>query len=376
MKNYILLFDMDGVLLTPGGYHQSLMESVNRIGSSLGAPQTELREDQIARFEALTVTNEWDSLAICIALTLIHIWRFDDSIRFRGISNQPRKITDQSPDFNAFLADFTDVGDLPGHAALAMLIKKHVNLSQTQREHLSEILLNCRDIYKSPILPIHQEIVLGSLEFERNYQLKPQLNIDSYLLHYDKPVMTQHQVSVLQDWLAKPTHHAGILTNRPSRTPSDYLSSPEAELGASLVGWDSMPLLGSGMLAWFAVTKHKLPDFVYFKPSPVHTLGLLQMIAGNPLEKALNTATALANNHGNKDEWLWLHGSKIFIFEDSAKGLKSGLSALERLNDIGVHPDFHFVGVTDNPIKYQALQGLAHTIIRNINEFNWHELEI
>jgi hypothetical protein len=376
MKNSILLFDMDGVLLKPGGYHRSLMESVKRIGHALGAPQTELREDQIAKFEALTVTNEWDSLAICTALTLIHIWQFDDSVRLEGLSATTGIITDQAPDFDAFLENFTDVGDLPGHAAYAHLLKKHRYLSQAQTDHLAEILLNCRDIYHSLTLPIHQEIVLGSVEFERNYNIKSQLNIDSYLFQHDKPVMTQQHSQALQNWLANPNHHAGILTNRPCRTPKDYLSSPEAELGANLIGWDHLPVLGSGLLAWYAVTQQKLPDFTYFKPHAVHTLALLQMIAGCPTKDALAKATSLSRKEGNNNAWAWLKGSRITIFEDSAKGLKSGIAARYCLEDIGIYADFYFVGVTDNSIKYQALQQLSDVIIPNINEIDWQELDI
>jgi hypothetical protein len=35
----IILFDMDGVLLQPRGYHTALQTSVKRIGQALGVPE-------------------------------------------------------------------------------------------------------------------------------------------------------------------------------------------------------------------------------------------------------------------------------------------------------------------------------------------------
>ena len=52
MSQKILLFDMDGVLLEPGGYHKALTETVRLIGESLGYKNVELTPADIAAFEA------------------------------------------------------------------------------------------------------------------------------------------------------------------------------------------------------------------------------------------------------------------------------------------------------------------------------------
>jgi hypothetical protein len=72
--------------------------------------------------------------------------------------------------------------------------------------------------------------------------------------------MTDQQYILLREWLKLPNHKAGILTNRPSRSPDGYLSSPEAELGMALIGLEDLPYVGSGILAWFAVNNCQLPD--------------------------------------------------------------------------------------------------------------------
>ena len=82
MTKSIILFDMDGVLLEQEGYHTALMAAVKRIGAALGMPNAAITPTEIARFEAMSVTNEWDSQSICAALMLIDLWKQDGSIRY------------------------------------------------------------------------------------------------------------------------------------------------------------------------------------------------------------------------------------------------------------------------------------------------------
>jgi len=374
MTHQFFLFDMDGVLLRPKGYHHALQASVKRVGIALGAPNTELNADQIARFEALDVTNEWDSLAISTALILIHIWEVNPDVRLNGLVPHPEIITRSKPDFDLFLDRFSSSGTLPGHSAYQFLLKEHLWLSGEQQSHLSIILHHCRDIFKSPTLPGHQETVLGSRVFEDNYRLTSQLNMDSYLLKFDRPLIEKKQKDSLYDWLTDPNHHAGIMTNRPSSTPPGYLSSPEAELGAKLVGFDDLPVLGSGMLAWYAVNQHKIPDFTFLKPNPVHALALLQMAMGVPPIKALDIAADLWLGESGENEWVFMNNARVTIFEDAAKGLRCGIAAKKLLANIGIGIDLNLIGVTQNPIKYRALQNIADRVVSGIKDIQWNEI--
>jgi len=365
------LFDMDGVLLKPLGYHTSLRTSVKRIGKALGAPKTELTTDEIAKFEALSVTNEWDSVAICTAVILVHIWGGDGSIRLDGLKPRPQTVTIEKPDFSAFLDTFHQVGHLPGQSAYQKLMTDHPWLNDGQQDYLALVLQHSRDIYTSPTLPGYQETVLGSEAFQKNYGLPPQLQIASYLVTHDQPFLNQDQTTAFRRWLARPGNAAGILTNRPCRTPAGYLSSPEAELGAKLVGLENLPLLGSGLLAWYAVTQRSLPDHTYLKPNPVHTLGLLQMILGEQPETALSRAALLADGQGDRADWEALEGARVVIYEDAAKGLQSGIAAREKLAAIGIRIDLKLIGVTDHSTKHRALEGLADEIIPAIHHLDW-----
>ncbi len=373
MEQQIIIFDMDGVLLSPGGYHQALRASVRRVGLALGVPGTDLTADQNAQFEALNITNEWDSLAICAALTLVHVWQADPKIRLDGSGPRAETIVDQPPDFDIFLRLLPDGGDLPGETVLEFLLSHHPWLDSAQRSHLSEVLINCRDIYQSLTLPAHQETVLGSENYHRHYNLEPRLNTISYLQQFDRPLLRQAQYTALRQWHQIPNHHAGIMTNRPSRTPPDYISAPEAELGLQLIALSDLPYIGSGILGWFATQHCQLPAHTFLKPNPVHALALIQACLGHPLRDALEMAASLWRGESPREDWSMLHGAKMAVFEDSAKGLRSVNDACLLLADLGVHITPTLVGVTDNPVKREPLEDLADNVIEDINQVHWFE---
>lgn len=373
MKQKFILFDMDGVLLKSGGYQQSLQTSVNRIAKALGVPQAKITSDQIAQFEALSITNEWDTLAISIALVLVHVWQFDGSIRLTSdISRSTKSIPIESPDFQQFLNTFDDVGPLPGESAFHKIIGENTWLNPSQKKHLKDILFKCRDIHNSLTLPIHQETVLGSREFHANYELQPQLNIESFLLKYDQPIMSRELSSKLRAWLLEKNHHVGILTNRPNSTPGEFISAPEAELGAKLVGMEDYPILGSGMLNWYAETQCSLPQHTFLKPNAVHALGLMQICLGQSPGEAISRAVELWHeNKSSISHWRPLQDADVLIFEDSIKGLQSGMNAKRLLKRIDININLKCIGVTDNPIKKRALLDIADEVIPTINHYRW-----
>jgi hypothetical protein len=374
MTRQILLFDMDGVLLIPGGYCESLKSSVKRMGLALGMSSVDLTNDQIARFEARSITNEWDTLAICTVLSLLEIWQSDPEVRLNSLVPKKDRLSSQTPAYDDFLDSFTHVGSLPCRSAYEKIIQENPALGESQKSHLREILFNARDIDKSPLLGSHQETVLGSEAFHDHYHLAPQLGIKSYLTEYDQPALTPETKKTLYTWLSDNNHLAGIMTNRPSSTPPGYLSSPEAELGAELIGMRDLPLLGSGMLAWFAVTQCQIPDHVLLKPNPVHALALMQICFGEPVNKALSLAYDLWRGVGHRNDWLKLNHAEILIFEDARKGFESGQTAKALLDQQKIDIDLQLIGISQNPIKRAALQELADQVFSDINEVVWGRL--
>lgn len=374
MSKKFILFDMDGVLLEPRGYYEALVASVERIGKALGAPNTTITSNQIARFEVLNITNEWDSLAICAALTLIHVWDFDGSMRLDGTMSDSSEITKEPPNFDVFLNTITSVGDLPGETTHQFLVDTHSWLNADQRAHLVEILHNCRDVYQSLTLPAHQETVLGSRTYEAHYNLKAKMNIESYLTKFDRPLLSGKHYDYFRDWLDHPDHHAGIITNRPSRNPPGYLSSPEAELGIELIGFEDLPYIGSGLLGWFAANHSQYPPHIFLKPNPVHTLALVQRCLGRNLIDSLHISVSLWQGSGTLTDWLALANSKIVIIEDSVKGLLSGKAAYQLIKALGIDVDLTLVGISQNQIKLDALEQVSTYNFSSINQIDWIEI--
>jgi len=374
MSKKIFLFDMDGVLLIPGGYRESLKSSVKRVGMALGLPSSDLEDDHIARFESLSITNEWDTLAICSALILLEIWQTHPEVRLNHLSPSTAVLSDQSPQLDDFLESFSEISSLPSVSAYEKIIQDHPGLDESQRSHLRNILFNARDIYNSPILWSHQETVLGSVAFQKNYQLEPQLGIESYLLKYDRAAFNSDAHQAFRNFLSDNGHLAGILTNRPSGTPPGYLSSPEAELGAKLVKMGDLPLLGSGVLGWFAVTHCQLPEYTFLKPNPVHALGLMQMCCAEPVTRALQLAFDLWQGAGDRNDWMKFDHCELLVFEDSVKGLESGRHAKALLAQVGIDVDLKLIGVSNNAIKQAALQKVADQVYGDINEIDWRRL--
>jgi phosphoglycolate phosphatase-like HAD superfamily hydrolase len=374
MTKSIILFDMDGVLLEQEGYHTALMAAVKRIGAALGMPNAAITPTEIARFEAMSVTNEWDSQSICAALMLIELWKLDGSIRYEQPTPRVPVVTEDTPDISGFLDRFTEIGDDPGPRAYQILTAENAWLDEAQRDYLELILFHTREIYTSPLLPVYQESVLGSQVFQDHYGLAPQLHCDSYLMTQDTRVMSDSKLAELQNWLDQSEHAAGILTNRPCKTPPGYLSSPEAEIGAQFVGLPGLPLMGSGTLAWFAETQLHVPDHLLFKPHALHALGLLQLILGRPVEDALQISNDLMEGRGSRCAWEALDGARITVIEDTFKGLACGLASQKALAGIDIPIHLQLIGVATHPEKRQSLAEYTSWIVKDLNAISWESI--
>jgi hypothetical protein len=118
-------------------------------------------------------------------------------------------------------------------------------------------------------------------------------------------------------------------------------------------------------LSWFA-RQNDLNHEAYLKPSPVHVLAALRLAAGLGLgfgdqdywddQMIASLQAALTAQEGIPDDsWAELTGAKVFVFEDSVKGLRSARAAQETLNRINVPFSMTLCGITDRPPKMRSL---------------------
>jgi len=369
MKQTILLFDMDGVLLHADGYHFALQSSISLIGRNIGIEKPILTKEHINNFEASGVTHEWETLAICSAILLTQIWQVDADIRIPDtIDPSPNKFLIKGEDW---FTDFLKNIDLKGKSATvfaeSVLCESKSLANSEQIKYLRHILGSGLNLDISPTLPIFQEFVLGSRMFAETYKFRSQLTTLSYLSLYDREVLTKKNHGRLIKWLESDYHHAVIFTNRPSQPPGSFFSTPEAELGAAAIGLEELPIIGAGSLSWLADLKSK-PWFEYYKPNPVHALAALQLAVGRSLTQALNAAVNFYDGNQNTNDWLPLEGSKVYVFEDLLPGFRSARSAQQLLHDFGINIEMIFVGISNHLAKSKTLSQIADFSIEDINQ--------
>ncbi len=349
----ILLFDMDGVLLEPRGYHQALIETVRTIGEVLGYRDATLSSQDIAAFEAAGITCEWDSSAICSVLLMLPLWE-----RFPDVS-MPTDLGDDQiprhdlppPSWDSF---FDALNQAPSESADPMLRAGNLlGAGNAHKTAINQILSHAHHIHKSLTHRIFQELVLGSEVFAQTYQLPAWFETESYLRQYDRPTLVESRREQLLTWLQQPDHLAVIVTNRPS-LPPDGFGTPEAEIGARCVDLEHFPLVGYGDMTWLS-TALGVDVLRLRKPAPVHVLAALLRGIGLQQEDASLRATDLALSEKFSSPWKKFDGAEVFLFEDTTAGVKSALAAQEVLAEFGVGFQLRLIGVSGAESKRTSL---------------------
>jgi beta-phosphoglucomutase-like phosphatase (HAD superfamily) len=365
----ILLFDMDGVLLDPQGYHRALMETVRLMGAALGFEGARITREQIAKFEAVGLTNEWHSGAICTALMLLEARVHHPGTRLPLTASQVEARYFFPPDcFNTFLdqAFLPVYSSVPSLNRAVAILTQLAEVSGLEARELVAILGTSELPEHSIVHRTHQEHVLGSRVFASTYKMSQQFEVPSYLTEYDQPALDENAHQELLRWFEPPQHTAAILTNRPSKSFPESNSTPEAQLGRQLVGLESLPMVGSGELLWLAdQTGDTDPQF---KPSPLHALAALLVAVGVEVKTALFSAYSLANGSQPGPEWEPLRGAEINVFEDASSGIESTRSAAALLESHGLPNSVHAFGVTSSPQKKRALEERGVQVFTNLGD--------
>lgn len=368
---HILLFDMDGVLLAPRGYHLALQETVARTGAALGFAGARLEEEEIAAFEAAGITSEWHSSAICASVMLREAWRHDAAVEMPAAPEQP------APRFAFPERLFSEVisrlyaGDdrqLPAlQRAERVVLQLAASEAAARRRRLAAIIRQAHDPHHSLTHRIFQELTLGSETFSEIYGLPPHFQVGSYLEKFDRPALLPLQRRRLFRWLAQENRRPVILTSRPSRPPGDSFGTPEAEIGAACAGVGCWPILGWGGLEWLARKSGADPQRLV-KPGPFHVLAALHLALGHSLAAALDEAAAFCFAGRISGELGQLEGSTISIFEDSPVGLQSLRAAGGLLGRAGIAVQTHFVGIATNETKRRSLREAGAVVYGSLAE--------
>jgi hypothetical protein len=368
----LLLLDLDDVLLFSRGYRAALRGAVAYFGRRLGYSDVPLSDDDVDIFEAYGLTAEWDSATLCISLLLAQVWEMfpGDATMLGDDRRSPPSHRLPVPQFRSFISGLGTPN--PGRhgpleAAEAGILQRHHFLSTGQRTYLQELLRNTRSFEHSPVHRLIQEFNHGSRRYAELYGAQPLLAIEGTLVSLDRPRLDAAQRERLREWIERPEHGAAIFTNRPSTPPDGAFDAPEAELGIEACGLTNLKVAGGGGLAWIS-QQRGLRSGDLLKPSPVHALVALRLALGDSLKSALQASVGLALDGKPDSEWARLDGSVLHVFEDSAKGIRSAVAAVDVLRANGVMLDCALYGISDSPPKRTALASAGASLFPSIQD--------
>jgi len=350
----IVLLDLDGVLVQPGGYRTALRATVDHF---IG-PWLDIHDEMLVDLENRGITSEWDMSPLLIA----SYW--NDILSRQPMPDLASEVSAAAKEIHARrkveepkhldVPEFTPVaGQYPSESALRAGC--FPSIPYDLRKNL---LTGTRDIQHSHTMQIFQQFTLGSRAFTDTYHLPAVVETDSYLSTYDKPNLDDE----IRSRLRKAHPYLAGFTSRPSYPPREVMGSnsgyaPEAELALELVGLSDIPLMAFGKLEYLA-RQYQLDPATLVKPSLIHAL-----------------AGALAAWTG--DEWLslqavnrWretgsLNGAfhqlpkafELIVVEDTMAGIRSVRSAGEVLSQSGFDVTLRPLGMTsNNPGKASAFE--------------------
>jgi hypothetical protein len=339
----IILLDIDGVLVQPGGYRAALRATVQRFID----PDFEIQEELLTGFEKRGISSEWDMSPLIIAAYWNDILSRqpmkdlsgDASIAAKEIQRQrgvdaPKQLS--IPEFALVM------GQYPAETAF-----RAGCFSFIPYDLRKNILTETRNIHKSHPMRVFQHFTLGSQYFEETYSLPAEFEAESLLLKYDHSnVNDSIRAAVLQNG-----NRIAAFTARPSHPPREVNDSilgyaPEAELALELVGMKDVPLIAFGKLEYIAA-QHGLDPATLVKPSPFQALaGTLAAWTGGELS-ALKAAhdwygTGKLNSYFGELP----KSFELIVIEDTMGGIRSVRTAGEILRKAGIDVTVRVFGLT------------------------------
>ncbi len=377
----IILFDLDGVLIQPGGYRAAVKKTVNYFSQKLGLGDQIPKEEDLAFFEANGVTSEWDMVPICAAI-LVDLASRAGGTDFTGCSldDVGRLIREKGikirADYRAEIEriiPFLNRAEVPAAENLLTAVQAgNVFEGRSSAPYLTELLGDTRHVERSETLRVFQSMILGDEGFAAAYGFQAGFESESYLKKYDKSSLTLENQKRLQHVISNGTIKAAVITARPSLAPdgmrdvaNDY--SPEAEMAVGLTGLRGIPLVGYGTLQFLAGRIGAMADSLV-KPSPVQALAAIAAACGEEMVSALDWAAEMAQGGRNQ-----IVNGKIparftlHIFEDSAIGIRACQRAVVILKQVQIEATVKAWGIARNLDKIKTLESVGAKVFPDVN---------
>lgn len=343
----IILLDIDGVLVTPGGYRAALNSTLNHFATLMGTPHFDFHEEHIADLERRGIFSEWDMVPILLATAwndILSTW--SDVNLPADVASAAREIGQRMNGYQAKEVNVPEFEILPNiyPTESALQQKCFPFIPESLRQSL---LHDSRNVHFSATTRLFQNFSLGSKTFSEAYNLAAEVETESLLHSHDISNLNQ----TILDKLTQSNIYLSSITARPSGPPKNVDTShigyaPEAEKALELVGLPNIPLIGYGRLEYIAKLQGFEPSTL-LKPSPVHALaGTLTAYTGNEWE-ALQAAVNWKQTGKLNDVFSQLPNSfELIVLEDTMNGIRSTQSAGEILNQAGFEVKVKTIGLT------------------------------
>ena len=167
----VLLLDIDGVLVSPGGYRAALHATLNYFVNLMGLPHFEFPEEKLAGFERRGITSEWDMVPLLLGV----LW--NDILSHQTRVNLPASISSAAVEIGLHLNGYRPsdliipefelvAGQYPADTAL-----KNGFFSSIPMPLRTSLLHRSRDVHFSQTMRIFQHFTLGNQAFTQTYDL-------------------------------------------------------------------------------------------------------------------------------------------------------------------------------------------------------------
>jgi hypothetical protein len=363
MKKVILL-DVDGVLVTPGGYRAALHATLNHFATLMGAPHFDFHEEKIAELEKRGIFSEWDMVPVLLGAA------WNDILAKTGNDNLPYDLKSAAVEIgrrmNGYVSGELHIPEFeilpnvyPTESALLHGIFPHL-----PTELCRNLLHDSRNVHFSHTTRLFQHFSLGSRVFSESYDLPAEVETESLLQSHDTSNLTEVTLEKLRQ---KDVYLASI-TARPSAPPRDVDAShigyaPEAEAALELVGLAEIPLIGYGRLEYYE-KQYGVAAASLLKPSPVQSLAAVAAaFTGEEWSSIQAAAEWQASGRLNSLFLSLPREFELFVVEDTMGGIRSTQTAGEILQKNGFDVNVHALGLTSgSAAKAEAFDkaGVVH----------------
>ncbi len=371
------LFDLDGVLIHPGGYREALRRTVAHFSARMGNPERTLDESAIEAFEAQGITCEWDIAGICAAADAFAIWRANPELHLPSdlsralLILQKETLQRPGPEYADWARRTGALGGESPSLSAAKIFRQEAGHADADIDRVGEfdglldaLLGHPREFEHSPVMRFFQQFTLGSRTYRELYGIPADVDTPSLLEELDRPALSAAHRDRILTMHREGRIRASIITARPCRPqgavdyPTEY--PPEGEIGVKAIGLEELPLVGAGQMLWLAKRHGQQPD-AYLKPNPTHSLAAIALALGAVEADGLEAARALVEDGKLLPPFDSLKGkgAEVLVFEDSPTGVLATQSAVDLLCRREVSAHLSFFGIAAGGEKRAALQALG-----------------